>query len=95
MKLYEFTKSYQLFEEAQKYVPNGIYGPRTPAFLTFGSYPAFISARRGMQNLGCGWKRIHRLHVLFRNQSPRAQTPEGGRSGKSTVGKSGLLHAAF
>ena len=47
MKLYEFTKSYQLFEEAQKYVPNGIYGPRTPAFLTFGSYPAFISRGEG------------------------------------------------
>ncbi len=47
MKLYEFTKSYQLFEEAQKYVPNGIYGPRTPAFLTFGSYPAFIHRGEG------------------------------------------------
>ena len=47
MKLYEFTKSYQLFEEAQKYVPNGIYGPRTPAFLTFGSYPAFIQRGEG------------------------------------------------
>lgn len=45
MKVYEFTKSYELFEEAKKYVPNGIYGPRTPTFLTFGSYPAFI--RRG------------------------------------------------
>ena len=47
MKLYELTKSYQLFEEAQKYVPNGIYGPRTPAFLTFGSYPAFIHRGEG------------------------------------------------
>ena len=45
MNVYEFTKSYELFEEAKKYVPNGIYGPRTPTFLTFGSYPAFI--RRG------------------------------------------------
>jgi glutamate-1-semialdehyde 2,1-aminomutase len=47
MKLYEFPKSYQLFEEAQQYVPNGIYGPRTSAFLTFGSYPAFISRGDG------------------------------------------------
>ena len=47
MKLYEFTKSYQLFEEAQKYLPNGIYGPRTPTFLTFGSYPAFIKRGEG------------------------------------------------
>jgi len=47
MKLYEFTKSYQLFEEAQQYIPNGIYGPRTPAFLTFGSYPAFIQRGDG------------------------------------------------
>ena len=47
MKLYELTKSYRLFEEAQQYVPNGIYGPRTPAFLTFGSYPAFIHRGEG------------------------------------------------
>lgn len=47
MKLYSFTKSYELFEEAKKYVPNGIYGPRTPAFLTFGSYPAFIKRGDG------------------------------------------------
>jgi hypothetical protein len=39
MKLYEFTKSYQLFEEAQKYLPNGIYGPRTAAF-------GFVAAAR-------------------------------------------------
>jgi len=47
MKLYEFTKSYELFEEAQKYVPGGIYGPRTPRFLTFGSYPAFLKRGEG------------------------------------------------
>lgn len=47
MKLYEFKKSYELFEESKKYVPNGIYGPRTPAFLTFGSYPAFIKRGEG------------------------------------------------
>jgi len=47
MKVYDFKKSYDLFEEAKKYVPNGIYGPRTPAFLTFGSYPAFITRGDG------------------------------------------------
>lgn len=47
MKLYDFTKSYQLFDEAQQYVPNGIYGPRTPRFLTFGSYPAFLKRGEG------------------------------------------------
>jgi glutamate-1-semialdehyde 2,1-aminomutase len=47
MKLYEFKKSYELFEEAQKYVPSGIYGPRTPRFLTFGSYPAFLKRGEG------------------------------------------------
>jgi len=47
MKLYDFTKSYQLFEEAKRYVPGGIYGPRTPNFLTFGSYPAFIARGEG------------------------------------------------
>jgi glutamate-1-semialdehyde 2,1-aminomutase len=47
MKLYEFKKSYELFEEAQKYVPGGIYGPRTPQFLTFGSYPAFLKRGEG------------------------------------------------
>lgn len=47
MNVYEFTKSYELFEEAKKYVPNGIYGPRTPTFLTFGSYPAFIKRGEG------------------------------------------------
>ena len=43
MNLYQFSKSYELFEEAKKYVPNGIYGPRSPNFVTFGSYPVFIS----------------------------------------------------
>lgn len=47
MKVYDFKKSYELFEEAKKYVPNGIYGPRTPTFLTFGSYPAFITRGDG------------------------------------------------
>ena len=47
MKLYEFTKSYEMLEKARKYVPNGIYGPRSPMFLTYGSYPAFIASGEG------------------------------------------------
>ncbi len=47
MDLYTFTKSYELLEEAKNYVPGGIYGPRSPNFLTFGSYPAFLSRGEG------------------------------------------------
>ncbi|HEY9161918.1 MAG TPA: aminotransferase class III-fold pyridoxal phosphate-dependent enzyme [Desulfomonilia bacterium] len=47
MELYSFEKSYQMFEEAKKIIPNGIYGPRNPYFLTFGSYPCFFSRGRG------------------------------------------------
>jgi glutamate-1-semialdehyde 2,1-aminomutase len=42
MALYDFTRSYQMLEEAKKVVPGGIYGPRSPSFLTYGSYPAFM-----------------------------------------------------
>ena len=95
MKLYEFTKSYQLFEEAQKYVPNGIYGPRTPAFLTFGSYPAFIQRGEGCRIWDVDGNEYIDYMCSFGTNLLGTQTPEGGRSGKSTVGKSGLLHAAF
>ena len=47
MKLYTFEKSYKMFEEAQKMVPKGIYGPRSPHFLTFGSYPCFLVKGKG------------------------------------------------
>lgn len=47
MNLYEFKKSYEFFEQAKRYVPGGIYGPRSPHFLTFGSYPAFIARGQG------------------------------------------------
>ena len=45
--LYEFHESYRLFEQAQKFVPGGIYGPRSPHFLAFGQYPAFIQRGKG------------------------------------------------
>jgi glutamate-1-semialdehyde 2,1-aminomutase len=47
MKTYSFDKSYALLEEAKQYVPNGIYGPRSPVFLTFGSYPCFLERGEG------------------------------------------------
>ena len=47
MKLYTFEKSYKMFEEAQRMVPKGIYGPRSPHFLTFGSYPCFLVKGKG------------------------------------------------
>jgi glutamate-1-semialdehyde 2,1-aminomutase len=47
MTLYSFTRSYELLEEAKQYVPNGIYGPRSPTFLTYGSYPAFLARGEG------------------------------------------------
>ena len=47
MPPYTFDRSYELFEEARRYVPNGIYGPRSPHFLTFGSYPAFLARGEG------------------------------------------------
>ncbi|MBN1573719.1 MAG: aminotransferase class III-fold pyridoxal phosphate-dependent enzyme [Deltaproteobacteria bacterium] len=47
MKTYTFKKSYEMLEEAKKYVPNGIYGPRSPMFLTYGSYPCFLQRGEG------------------------------------------------
>ncbi|TAL29753.1 MAG: aminotransferase class III-fold pyridoxal phosphate-dependent enzyme [Spirochaetes bacterium] len=47
MKLYSFEKSYKMFEDAKRMVPNGIYGPRSPHFLTFGSYPCFFTRGKG------------------------------------------------
>jgi len=47
MKLYDLSKSYQLFERSERVIPNGIQGPRTPRFAAFGSYPAFFVRNRG------------------------------------------------
>ncbi len=47
MKTYTFKKSYEMFEKAKEYVPNGIYGPRSPMFLTYGSYPCFLERGEG------------------------------------------------
>lgn len=47
MEQYSFAKSYQMFDEAKKMIPNGIYGPRNPYFLTYGSYPCFFTKGKG------------------------------------------------
>ncbi|MEA1962069.1 MAG: aminotransferase class III-fold pyridoxal phosphate-dependent enzyme [Bacillota bacterium] len=47
MKEYSLEKSYAMMEKARKVVPGGIYGPRTPAFLTYGSYPCFLCRGKG------------------------------------------------
>ena len=47
MTVYSFDKSYAMLEEARKVIPNGIYGPRTPSFLTYGSYPCFLARGKG------------------------------------------------
>lgn len=47
MKLYTFEKNYAMLDEAKKVIPNGIYGPRTPGFLTYGSYPCFLARGQG------------------------------------------------
>jgi glutamate-1-semialdehyde 2,1-aminomutase len=47
MDVYKFDKSYAMYEEAKKVVPGGIYGPRTPVSMTYGSYPCFLSKGKG------------------------------------------------
>lgn len=47
MKTYDMSTSYRMFEEAKRIVPNGIYGPRSPHFLTYGSYPCFFTHGKG------------------------------------------------
>lgn len=47
MSVYEFKKSYEMFDEVQKYIPGGISFPRTPRFLTFGSFPVFTARTQG------------------------------------------------
>lgn len=47
MKGYQFKKSYEWFERAEKVIPNGIQGPRSPRFSAFGSVPAFYAKAKG------------------------------------------------
>jgi len=45
--LYTFTRSQELMSRALKVVPSGIYGHKSPAFLTPGSYPTFLTRGEG------------------------------------------------
>ncbi len=47
MKQYEYPKSYELFDRAQKVIPNGIQMPRTPVFSSFGDVPVFMERAKG------------------------------------------------
>jgi glutamate-1-semialdehyde 2,1-aminomutase len=45
--LYTFTRSQELMSRALKVIPSGIYGHKSPAFLTPGSYPMFLARGEG------------------------------------------------
>ncbi len=44
---YDLSKSYEMFERAERVVPGGVYGTTSPRFATFGDYPAFIRSGTG------------------------------------------------
>jgi glutamate-1-semialdehyde 2,1-aminomutase len=45
--LYTFAHSEELMTRALKVIPSGIYGAKSPAFLTPGSYPMFLARGEG------------------------------------------------
>ena len=44
---YDVSKGYELFERAEKVIPAGIHGTRSPRFATFGDFPPFIRSASG------------------------------------------------
>lgn len=44
---YDLTKSYDLFERAERVIPGGVYGTRSPRFATFGDFPVFVRSGQG------------------------------------------------
>ena len=44
---YDMTKSYEMFERAERVIPGGIYGPCSPQFATFGDFPTFFRSAQG------------------------------------------------
>ncbi len=44
---YDVGESYKLFERAERVIPGGIYGTRSPRFGVFGEFPAFIRGGQG------------------------------------------------
>lgn len=47
LKEYTFERSYEFFEKALKYIPNGVPMPRTPYFHQYGSVPVFLEEAKG------------------------------------------------
>lgn len=44
---YDLSKSYEMFERAERVIPGGVYGSGSPRFATFGEFPAFIRSAKG------------------------------------------------
>jgi glutamate-1-semialdehyde 2,1-aminomutase len=44
---YDLSKSYEMFERARRVIPGGLYGTRSPNFVTFGEFPVFIRSGQG------------------------------------------------
>jgi glutamate-1-semialdehyde 2,1-aminomutase len=44
---YDLSKSYEMFERAERVIPGGVYGTRSPRFATFGDFPVFIRSAQG------------------------------------------------
>ncbi len=44
---YDLTRSYEALERAERVIPGGVYGTRTPRFATYGDFPVFIRSAEG------------------------------------------------
>lgn len=44
---YDLTRSYEMFARAEKVIPSGVYGTRSPKFATFGDFPVFVHSAEG------------------------------------------------
>ena len=44
---YDLSKSYEMFERAERVIPAGVYGTRSPRFAAFGDFPPFIRSAQG------------------------------------------------
>lgn len=44
---YDLSKSYEMFERAERVIPAGVYGTRSPRFAAYGDFPPFIRSGQG------------------------------------------------
>jgi glutamate-1-semialdehyde 2,1-aminomutase len=44
---YDVTKSYEMFERAERVIPGGVYGTRSPRFGAYGDFPVFTRSAQG------------------------------------------------